>query len=207
MQSNNTEPKPCNFFAHYLGRIVMYLTGWTVVSDIPKHQKMIVIAAPHTSNWDFIYLLGAAYVLRLRINWLGKNSLFLPLFGSFLKFLGGVPVDRSQSNNLVQNLAKTINTADQFALVVPPSGTRKRTDYWKSGFYRIATTAQIPVVCGYLDYEKKEAGLKQSFLPSGEVSEDMDRLRAFYQNIVGKHPENTSRIRLREEDAKDSGER
>ncbi len=161
---------------------------------------MVVIAAPHTSNWDFIFLLAAAYSFGISINWLGKDGLFKTPLGPLLKYLGGVPVDRSKPNNMVQTLSAEIEHGVGINLVVPPSGTRGYTDYWKSGFYRIAQAAQIPMVCGYLDYEKKEAGLGPAFLPT-EVGADMDRLREFYKDIVGKYPDQKSRIRLREEDS------
>ncbi|MBO6556319.1 MAG: 1-acyl-sn-glycerol-3-phosphate acyltransferase [Pseudomonadales bacterium] len=160
---------------------------------------MIIIAAPHTSNWDFIFLLAAAYSFGISVNWLGKDGLFKTPLGRLLKYLGGVPVDRSKPNNLVQTLSAEIEHGIGINLVVPPSGTRGYTDYWKSGFYRIAQAAQIPMVCGYLDYEKKEAGLGPAFLPT-ELGADMDRLREFYKDIVGKYPDQKSRIRLKEED-------
>jgi 1-acyl-sn-glycerol-3-phosphate acyltransferase len=161
---------------------------------------MIIIAAPHTSNWDLFFLLGAAYTFHLQIHFLIKNNLFLPVIGPILSFLGGIPVDRSKHTNLVTNLAERINASDGLSLVVPPSGTRSYTEYWKSGFYRIAQEANIPIVCGYLDYAKKEAGLGLSFLPSGNVKEDMDKIRAFYAPKTARFPEKTSRIRLREEE-------
>jgi 1-acyl-sn-glycerol-3-phosphate acyltransferase len=164
------------------------------------HRSMLIIAAPHTSNWDAVFLLGAAYSLHLRINWLVKNSLFVPILGSMIQFFGGIPVERSRSTNLVQRLAEQIIASNGTALVVPPSGTRARTDYWKSGFYRVAMAANIPVVCGYLDYEKKVAGLGLSFFLTGDMSADMDRIRDFYVSIAAKYPDQKSRIRLREED-------
>lgn len=179
----------------------MKLFGWTVVGRVPDSKKMIVIAAPHTTNWDFIFLLGAAYSFRLGINWLGKNTLFPPVLGTFLKFLGGVPVDRSRNTNLVQTLAESIEQAEDFTLIIPPAGTRRKTEYWKSGFYQVALATQMPLVCGYLDYDKKIAGLGLSFIPTGDVTSDMNRIREFYQAIIGKYPENTSTIRLKEEDA------
>lgn len=191
----------CNAFAHWLGKTIIKLTGWQVAGGVPQNNKnMIIIAAPHTSNWDLFYLLGAAYSFKLSIQWLMKASVFVPIVGSVMRFLGGIPVDRSQSNNLVRTLAKRINESDGIALVVPPSGTRGYTEYWKSGFYRIALEADIPVVCGYLDYEKREAGLGESFNLTGDLTKDMDRIRLFYQDIAGRHPDNKSRIRLREED-------
>ena len=173
--------------------------GWQKTGQVPNARNVVIIAAPHTTNWDFIFLLAAAYSFGISVNWLGKSSLFLSPLGPILRFLGGVPVDRSKRNKLVQSLSAQIEHGSGIALVIPPSGTRQKTEYWKSGFYRIAEAAQIPLVCGYLDYRKKEAGLGLTFMPS-DLSQDMDKIRAFYKPIVGKYPENQSRIRLREED-------
>tara|TARA_R110002073_G_scaffold9980_7_gene49369 strand:- start:2760 stop:3383 length:624 start_codon:yes stop_codon:yes gene_type:complete len=196
-------PAPkCNAFAHWLGKTIIRISGWRVAGGVPNSKSMLIIAAPHTSNWDLFFLLGAAYSFRLSIQWLVKDSVFLPVVGSVLTFLGGIPVDRSKNNNLVEDLANRIHNSQGLALVVPPSGTRGFTEYWKSGFYRIALAADVPIVCGYLDYPNKEAGLGLSFHLTGNITEDMDRIRAFYDPFVGKHPKNKSRIRLREEDAK-----
>ena len=178
----------------------MKVFGWTVAGHRPDTDKIVIIAAPHTSNWDVFFLLAAAFCFRVRINFLIKDAWFFPVMGSVLRFFGGIPVDRSRSNNLVDDLATRIKDAPYFALVVPPAGTRKYTEYWKSGFYHIAAAAQIPLVSGYLDYAKKEAGLGLSFVPTGDVSADMDRLREFYGPITGRYPEKKSRIRLRQED-------
>jgi len=159
---------------------------------------MVIIAAPHTSNWDFILLIAAAYTFGVSVNWLGKKSLFWWPLGYLLQYLGGISVDRSKPNNVVQTMTAEIEHGDGITLVVPPSGTRRKTDHWKSGFYRIAEAAQIPLVCGYLDYEKKEAGLGPVFMPTN-VSADMNRLREFYGPIIPRFPEQKSLIRLREE--------
>lgn len=201
MDRTQHNARRCNLFAFLLGKTVMKLSGWKVTGSLPDSKKMIIIAAPHTSNWDFIFLLGAAYCFRLSINWLGKESMFPPVWGSFLKYLGGVPIDRSKSSNTVQTIADIIRDSTYFTMIIPPAGTRSKTDYWKSGFYQITLTTQIPIVCGYLDYKKKVACLGLSFVPTGNLQEDMDRIRDFYRDINGKHPENTSRIRLKEEDA------
>lgn len=161
---------------------------------------MVIIAAPHTSNWDFVLLVAAAYSFGISINWLGKDSLFKPPLGYLLKFLGGISVDRSKANNLVQSMTAEIEHGRGVNLVVPPAGTRARTEHWKSGFYRIAQAAQIPIVCGYLDYDKREAGLGPAFL-TAEMRTDMDKIRDFYGPIAAKFPEKKSRVRLREEDA------
>lgn len=193
------EPRRCNPLAQLLGGLVLSVFGWQKAGQVPSARNMVIIAAPHTSNWDFIFLLAAAYSFGISVNWLGKDSLFRSPLGPILRFLGGVPVDRSKRNNLVQSLSAQIEHGSGIALVIPPSGTRRKTEHWKSGFYRIAEAAQIPLVCGYLDYQKKEAGLGLAFLPS-DLSRDMNRIREFYEPIVGKYPENKSRIRLREED-------
>lgn len=191
----------CSTLAHWFGRAVIWLFGWRVSGSVPNSSKMIIIAAPHTSNWDLIFLLGAAYTLHLSINWLGKDGLFKSVAGPIMRFTGGIPVDRSRSNNLVTNLVEDIKARPSCAIVVPPAGTRHYTEYWKSGFYWMAMGARIPLVCGFLDYEKKEAGLGLSFMPTGDITADMNRIRAFYADIAAKYPEHKSRIRMREEDA------
>lgn len=198
LDTNHPAPR-CNIFAYWLGRGFMKLAGWKVAGGVPDSKSMIIIAAPHTSNWDLFFLLGAAYSFRLQIHWLVKDTLFIPVLGQILSFLGGVPVDRAKNTNLVSKLAERINASNGLSLVVPPAGTRRYTDYWKSGFYRIAREANIPVVSGYLDYANKEAGLGPSFYLSGNVTEDMDRLRKFYEPLTAKYPEKKSRILLREE--------
>jgi 1-acyl-sn-glycerol-3-phosphate acyltransferase len=196
---NLTEPRRCSRLTQLLGSLVLLVFGWRKAGQVPNAKNMVIIAAPHTTNWDFVFLLATAYSFGISINWLGKDSLFQSPLGHILRFLGGVPVDRSKKNNLVQSLSAQIEHGSGINLVIPPSGTRQKTDHWKSGFYRIAEAAQIPLVCGYLDYGKKEAGLGLAFLPSN-LSSDMDRIRKFYEPIAGKYPENKSRIRLREED-------
>ncbi len=193
------EHKRCWPLARILGKLVMKTTGWEIKGEVPQSSKMILIAAPHTSNWDFIYLLGAAYSFGMGINWLGKRSLFAHPLGFVMRFLGGIPVDRGKANNLVSQLAEQIREGGPCCIVIPPSGTRGYTDYWKSGFYWIAREADIPVVCTYLDYPSKTACIGPSFHLCGEVTQDMDKIRSFYAGITGKIPANQSQIRLREE--------
>ncbi len=190
----------CSGFAHYFGRLLIKVFGWRVEGGVPDSKHMLIIAAPHTSNWDALFLLGAAYSFGIKVNWLVKNNFFVPVLAQLITFLGGVPVDRSRATNMVSRLSDQIKQSDGTNLVVPPAGTRAYTDYWKSGFYRIALEANIPVVCGYLDYDRKVAGLGLSFELSGEVKQDMDRIREFYEPLVGKYPEKKSKILLREEE-------
>ena len=193
-------PRRCSNLVRLIGKTFMFLSGWKVEGNIPARNKVIIIAAPHTTNWDFVYLLGAAYQLGLNIRWLGKQSLFRFPFGGIMRALGGIAVDRSKANGMVQQVSEAIDQIAKISLVIPPSGTRFRTDYWKSGFYYIAKTANVPLICGYLDYEKKIAGLGPVLNVSSSVKGDMDRLRDFYKDKVGKYPALTSAIRLKEEE-------
>jgi|TARA_Y100000310_G_scaffold270129_1_gene283762 1-acyl-sn-glycerol-3-phosphate acyltransferase len=185
---------------HLFGRLFAKITRWRVTGRVPDNGKMVIIAAPHTTNWDFVYLMMAAFVFRLKIHWMGKRTLFKPPFGTFMRLLGGIAVDRNQSGNLVDQLTQEFQQQERLAVAIPPSGTRRKTDYWRSGFYWIAHQAQVPIVCGYLDYQQREAGLGLSFVPTGDVRADMEKLRDFYREKVAKYPHRSSRIRLREED-------
>lgn len=182
-----------------VGKIFLKATGWKFEGSVPNSAGMVIIAAPHTSNWDFIYLLAAAFMLRLKVNWMGKDTLFTPPFGYFMRGMGGIAVNRSKHSNVVEQLALEFRDGNKLALVIPVSGTRKKTQFWKSGFYWIANKANVPIVCGYLDYKKKIAGLGLSFVPTGDVIADMDRIREFYDGITGKYPDKMSTPLLKEE--------
>jgi 1-acyl-sn-glycerol-3-phosphate acyltransferase len=148
----------------------------------------VFIAAPHTSNWDLPYTLMVAFVLRLNPYWMGKQSIFKAPFGGVMRWLGGIPVNRAQSNNLVAASADAIRAADgPLQLIVPPEGTRSKTRYWKTGFYYIARTAQVPIVMAYMDYATKRSGLGPLFQPTGDVDADMAAIKAFYAPFKGKN--------------------
>jgi 1-acyl-sn-glycerol-3-phosphate acyltransferase len=165
------------------------LTGWTVEGRLPPSAaKSVFIAAPHTSNWDLPYTLMVAFALRLNPYWMGKAGIFRFPFGGLMRWLGGIAVDRSTSNNLVAASAQAITEADgPLQLIVPPEGTRSKTRYWKTGFYYIATTAQVPIILAYMDYATKRSGLGPVFEPTGDIEADMARIKAFYQPFKGKN--------------------
>jgi 1-acyl-sn-glycerol-3-phosphate acyltransferase len=165
------------------------LTGWRVEGALPAHAaRSVLIAAPHTSNWDLPYTLMVAFALRLNIRWMGKQSIFRAPFGSVMRWLGGISVNREQSTNLVAASAKAIREADgPLQLIVPPEGTRSKTRYWKTGFYYIAREAQVPIVMAYMDYERKVSGLGPLFEPTGDVDADMAAIKAFYAPFKGKN--------------------
>jgi 1-acyl-sn-glycerol-3-phosphate acyltransferase len=165
------------------------LNGWTVEGGLPPAAaKSVLIAAPHTSNWDLPYTLMTGFALNLNLYWMGKASLFAPPFGPLMRWLGGIAVDRSKSNNLVAASAQALRDADgPVQLVVPPEGTRGRTRQWKTGFYFIALEAQVPIVLAYMDYQRKAAGLGPLFVPSGDVERDMEEIKRFYAGIKGRN--------------------
>ncbi len=167
----------------------MKLTGWKVEGSLPPNgQKSVLIAAPHTSNWDLPYTLMTAFILGLDVYWIGKAQIFKPPFRGVMMWLGGIPVDRDKASNLVAASIEAIKTADgPLQLIVPPEGTRSNTRFWKTGFYYIALGAQVPIVMAYMDYEKKQSGLGPVFVPTGDIEADMATIKAFYAPFKGKH--------------------
>ncbi len=165
------------------------LSGWKIEGCLPADgSKSVLIAAPHTSNWDLPYTLMVAFVLRLNIYWMGKEQIFKPPFRGLMRWLGGIPVQREKSNNLVAASIDAIKAAcGPLQLIVPPEGTRSNTRYWKTGFYYIAVGAQVPIVMAYMDYKKKISGLGPVFRPSGDIEADMVAIKAFYAPFTGKN--------------------
>ena len=165
------------------------LAGWTIEGALPDHaRKSVLIAAPHTSNWDLPYTLMVAFALRLTPHWMGKQSIFKPPFAGIMRWLGGIPVNRAQASNLVEASAQTLRAADgSLQLIVPPEGTRSKTRYWKTGFYYIALNAQVPIVLAFMDYGRKRSGLGPVFVPTGNVEADMATIKAFYKPFKGKN--------------------
>lgn len=198
----------CGWLAHQVGRFLLWAFGWRRIGSPPaRTPKAVLIAAPHTSNHDFVWALAAAWASGMTIQWLGKDALFRGSLGPLLRWLGGRPVDRSQPHGLVGEVADQFRKADRMLLMVPAEGTRGYRDYWKSGFYHMAREAGVPVVMGILDYGKKEIGFGPVLEPSGDLSKDMDAVRAVYEGRTGKYPGQFSRIRLRQEDEAGDPER
>ncbi|MBC7919242.1 MAG: lysophospholipid acyltransferase family protein [Rhodoferax sp.] len=165
------------------------LLGWKVEGSLPPGcEKSVFIAAPHTSNWDLPFTLMVAYALRLNIYWMGKHQIFRFPFRHVMMWLGGIPVERDKSNNLVEASAQAIRNADgPLQLVVPPEGTRSKVRYWKTGFYYIALNAKVPIVMAYMDYSRKVSGLGPVFMPTGDIEADMVAIKAFYAPFKGKN--------------------
>ena len=175
------------------------LTGWEPEGARPADRRFVLIAAPHTTNWDLPYLLALSFALDVRVSWMGKHAMFRPPLGWLMRRLGGIPVIRNQSQNMVSQMAATFDGVEELALVVPAEGTRGYVAHWKSGFYHIARSANVPIVMGYLDYARKRGGFGPALRVTGNVREDMDEIREFYSDKIGLYPEKFGEIRLKEE--------
>jgi 1-acyl-sn-glycerol-3-phosphate acyltransferase len=171
-----------NTLLHAFSITFLKLTGWKIEGSLPSEAaKCVLIAAPHTSNWDLPYTLMVAFALRLNVRWMGKQSIFKPPFSDVMQWLGGIAVNRDQSTNLVAASSNAITQADDhFQLVVPPEGTRSKVTYWKTGFYYIALGAKVPIVMAYLDFKNKRTGLGPMLYPCGDIDKDMLEIKAFY---------------------------
>jgi len=187
-----------------LGALFLALFGWRVEGALGDVKKAVAIAAPHTSNWDLPFMLAVSYVLGVKPSWLGKREMFRGPLGWLLRRLGGIPVDRGTRSNLVQQVIACFARSERLFLVIPPSGTRSRAAYWKSGFYHIARGADVPLICTFLDYRRKVGGLGPVVLTTGDIGRDMDTLRDFYAGVTAKYPDRSTPARLREEDEPDS---
>ena len=173
-----------------IGAWLYRILGWTCTGETPPFEKYVVIAAPHTSNWDGVLLLAAAAMLRLRFSFFGKHTLFRGPLGWVLRSLGGIPLDRSRNQRLVPQAVEWFEAHDTFALGIAPEGTRKLSPGWRTGFYYIALQARVPVVLGYIDYARKRAGLLKEVLhPTGDMERDFAFLQDAYRACVGRHPE------------------
>lgn len=174
---------------HRLASRCLRWLGWRVEGEAPAFDKYVLIVAPHTSNWDFPVGLLVAFALRIEGYWMGKNTLFPPVLGGVMRWLGGIPVDRSRSGNLVATMVAAFASQPKLTLVIPPEGTRSRVTRWKTGFYHIAIGAEVPIVLGFIDFGRKTAGIKGVFQPTGDIEADLPRIQAAYAGIAGKNPE------------------
>lgn len=180
-------------------RGVLRLIRWKIVGEIPPHRKMVIIGAPHTSNWDFPLAMVVAPALGLRIRWLGKHTLFRWPYAWFFRLLGGIPVDRTRAQGIIESSRQAFDEADDLILVIAPEGTRSRRDHWKSGFYRIAHAAGVPVVLVGIDGRNKTVVIGPHEVPGEDPRAYMDGLRAFYADFGGIKPDRVGPIRLRDE--------
>ena len=184
-----------------IARFVIWITGWKLsdqTATLP--DKAVIIGAPHTSNWDFVYFIAFKWKYGLTVRFMGKKSLFRPPLGWFMRGVGGISIDRTSAHNVVDQMASAFKDNEKLLLVMAPAATRSKRDYWKSGFYHIALAANVPVYLGWLDFQTKTACFGVPISLTGDPVVDMNKIRAHYADKHGKRPEKTSTIRLRLED-------
>ena len=178
-----------------LSRIVKWLLlalykrhGWRAVGIVPSPRKFVLIAAPHTSNWDFLYFLGLTQDLGVDAHFMAKKSLFRWPMGGFMREMGGIEVDRSASHNLVEAMVAEFEARDEFMLTIAPEGTRSKSGKWKTGFYQIALAAKVPMVVGLMDYGRKTGGLTVTIWPTGDYAADMAKVWDVYRDCTPRNP-------------------
>ncbi|WP_164118213.1 lysophospholipid acyltransferase family protein [Sphingorhabdus sp. Alg239-R122] len=164
---------------------------WTAVGEIPEPRRFVIVAAPHTSNWDFLYFIGLTGALGIHSHFMAKSSLFKWPFRNFLLQMGGIPVKRKSSHNYVQQMIDEFGRRDEFILTIAPEGTRSNVKQWRTGFYHIAHGAGVPIVVGMMDYGKKTGGLGAVVMPTGDYEADMKKIGAFYNSVTPRHPDKT----------------
>ncbi|RAV34759.1 1-acyl-sn-glycerol-3-phosphate acyltransferase [Corynebacterium heidelbergense] len=183
-----------------VSRTFWALSPWTLKTEAAPTRPTVLIGAPHTSNWDFILMLGIAWRLGIHIKWLGKDSLFKGWKGPIMRALGGVPVDRANPTGIVEDMVARVRAGEVFGLVVTPDGTRGHHSHWKSGFYRIARDTGMPVTLGYVDRTTMTTGLGPTIELTGDMRADMDRIRDFYRDKSGYKPDMRVEPRLTAEE-------
>jgi 1-acyl-sn-glycerol-3-phosphate acyltransferase len=173
---------------------LLKILGWKASGNLPGEEKYVLIVAPHTSNWDLFYGIILAFVLKLDARYIAKRELFRGPFSPLMTWSGALPVDRSSSHHIVEQMASVFKEHERFVLALAPEGTRHRKDSWKSGFYHIALDAHVPILLAFIDYASKTGGAGPLIYPTGNLEQDMSIIRNFYLTVKGKYPENTSPV-------------
>jgi 1-acyl-sn-glycerol-3-phosphate acyltransferase len=182
-------PTRGNALSRVLGRSGLAAFGWKFEGLVPNEPKFVIIVAPHTSNWDFPLGVLALFALGFRVSFLGKHTIFKWPLGIFMRWLGGIPVERSVSRDRVAESIAAFNAADQLILAIAPEGTRKWVPRWKTGFYHVAHGAHVPIVPVSFDFAKKVIAIGAPFTTTGDVDGDIERLKGFFRGATGKRPE------------------
>jgi 1-acyl-sn-glycerol-3-phosphate acyltransferase len=183
-------PRRGSAAGRWLGRSVLRLLRWRVEGELPPVGKCVAIAAPHTSNWDFVYGAATMLALDLRASWIGKHTLFRWPLGILMRALGGYPVERNAAEGRVARIARLIRDSPQFLFALSPEGTRAPIEHWRSGFYHVALQARVPIWLVYFDYERRVSGLGPLFEPTGDEERDTRAIRDFYRDKAPRRPEN-----------------
>lgn len=169
-----------------IGRWYLDRGGWTIANRYPPLARSVMIVAPHSTNWDFPVGIATSWALDLRAAFVAKHTLFRWPLGPMMRWLGGIPINRSKSVGFVEKTAAMVNDLDQVALVITPEGTRKNVDRWKTGFYHIARATDLPIIPAYIDWGQRRVGFGDPFWPTGNLEADIDALRDFYSGFRGR---------------------
>ncbi len=176
----------------WLALRLLALYGWRLEMHLPDEPKLVLLAAPHTSNWDGFFAVLAMLAMDLRLGLFVKHTAFEGPFGRLLHKLDAIPVDRRAAGGIVGQTVEAFKTRPQLLIGLAPEGTRHRVHKWKRGFYQIAMRAQVPIVCAYVDYARKTVGTGLVLKPTGDYAIDLERIQAFYRTITPKRPERFS---------------
>ena len=190
MAPDDPVPRRGNALTRGLGLLVLRLMRFRLVGELPPVRRCVMIAAPHTSNWDFVLGVSSMLALRLRVSWLGKHTIFRFPVAGLLRFWGGLPIDRSATEGVVESVARQLREADRLYLALSPEGTRRKVERWKSGFYRIAQAAGVPIFLVTFDYRRRQVELGPLFEPTGDFEGDLARLQARFSAEMAYRPEN-----------------
>ena len=180
--------RPVQWLSHRLLR----WAGWRVAGSFPQEDKLVAIFAPHTSNWDFVVVYLMANAFGVKGNFFAKHTVCRPPLGWFMRAVGAIPVVRRRTENLVESAVSVLADYDRFYLALAPEGTRRYTDHWRTGFYRIAAQSGARILLMYADYAKKEVGVGPVIQPTGDIEADFARIKAFYAAVIPCRPENRS---------------
>ena len=185
-------PRRGNAFTSLLGRLILSLFGWKVTGPLPDVPKAVLIGGPHTSNWDGVVTLAAMVMLRLDGRVMIKDSAFVGPLGSLLRWLGAMPIDRNSARDVVQQTVDRLNAHERMMIIVSPEGTRDGASQWKSGFWRIASGAGVPIIVATADHRKKEISFPGLVMPSDDMDADIAQVLEFYRGVEPRHPERLS---------------
>jgi len=191
-------------FLQTLAKLLFRLTGWKTEGGVHQPPRFVIIAAPHTSNWDAVIMLIAAHIFGVRITWFIKREAFFWPLGPIIRYFGAIPIDRTKRSNVVGQAIEQFKQSERLILAVPPEGTRKKSHGWKTGFYYIAHGAGVPIVLGYIDYKRKVAGLGPAFVPTGDIAADFEVFDNFYAGVTPKHPADRGVVVARAAEAQES---
>lgn len=185
----NHLPRRFSWILSNVGSLILLLFGWRFKGNLPNLPKCVVIFAPHTSNWDFVFGMATIFALQVNAEWLGKHTIFKWPFESLTRWIGGIPVDRRSSYAMVDQMIQEFSERKQLLLVLAPEGTRSEAQRWKSGFYHIANGSQTPIMMAFLDYGTHCISFSRLIYPSGDYEADLAQIQALSSKHSGKRPQ------------------